>query len=442
MIIIPPWKRSCSMPKQPGPKKTKHAGFFMPWLVRQSEEPVAKGLENQVPKAASVARGGSQPEDRRLGECRYLAESRYLSGDRGMEDRCLPERQCFWEGCSFLGGRFGVAVILGMGMVLAVGNAWSAEGPVTALRTHPVSGAVPSAGERPTGAEGQLVLRQCLVSLIQEVQVPAQVAGLLVELPVQEGMSVSVGQLLARIDDSQPMSDHQIAVLKLQAAQEKAKNDISVRYAQAAAEVARIEYEQAYRANQKNPGTISETEVRRLYLAHQRAALGVEQALVDQRLAALEAKVLEAQATAAGIEVQRRRIVSPLDGVVVKIYRRVGEWVQPGDPVAHVVRMDRLRVEGMVPAVPERDREGRLVTRGYSPAEIDRRPISVLVELPGGRRETFTGQVVFVSPLVQAGGQYRFWAEVENRRVGDHWLLLPGLLAEVTVHLQTAKQAP
>ena len=299
------------MPKQPGPKKTKHAGFFMPWLVRQSEEPVAKGLENQVPKAASVARGGSQPEDRRLGECRYLAESRYLSGDRGMEDRCLPERQCFWEGCSFLGGRFGVAVILGMGMVLAVGNAWSAEGPVTALRTHPVSGAVPSAGERPTGAEGQLVLRQCLVSLIQEVQVPAQVAGLLVELPVQEGMSVSVGQLLARIDDSQPMSDHQIAVLKLQAAQEKAKNDISVRYAQAAAEVARIEYEQAYRANQKNPGTISETEVRRLYLAHQRAALGVEQALVDQRLAALEAKVLEAQATAAGIEVQRRRIVSP-----------------------------------------------------------------------------------------------------------------------------------
>jgi len=401
------------MPKQPGPKKAKQAVMYWTPRIRQDER-----------------MGAKEPETNRWGT------------KHGKPAACLPQGCYLPESRWELGGRLGTAVVTVLAMVLAVGNTWSAEGPVTALRTNPVSGPVQSGRERPLGAEGQLAVRQCLVSLIQEVQVPAQVAGLLVELPIQEGMSVSAGQLLARIDDSQPMSDQQIALLKLQAAQEKAKNDISVRYAQAAAEVARIEYEQAYRANQKNPGTISETEVRRLYLAHQRAALGVEQALVDQRLASLEAKVLEAQATAAGIEVQRRRIVSPLDGVVVKIYRRMGEWVQPGDPVAHVVRMDRLRVEGMVRAAPERDREGRLVSPGYSPAQIDRRPVSVLVELPGGRRETFSGQVVFVSPLVQAGGQYRFWAEVENRRAGDHWLLLPGLLADVTVHLPPATQAP
>jgi len=27
---------------------------------------------------------------------------------------------------------------------------------------------------------------------------------------------------------------------------------------------------------------------------------------------------------------------------------------------------------------------------------------------------------------------------VENRKHDDHWLLLPGLMAEVTVHVQTA----
>lgn len=321
----------------------------------------------------------------------------------------------------------------------------AAEWAITAWRTSPVQtapGSGSGAGPRQPRLEGEdrIIVSQCLVSLIQEVQVPAQAAGVLVEVAVQEGMSVTAGQLLARIDDTQPMADQQIAALKLQAAQEKAKNDISVRYAQAAAEVARIEYEQAWRANQKNPGTISETEVRRLYLAHQRAALAVEQALVDQRLAALEAKVLEAQAAAAGLEVQRRRILSPLDGVVVKIYKRGGEWVQPGDPVVHLVRMDRLRVEGMLPAVAERDQDGRLLRPGYSPAEIDTRPVSVQVKLPGGGQEVFPGRVVFVSPLVQAGGQYRFWAEVENRKQGKHWLLLPGLLAEVTIHLQPANQ--
>ncbi|MCS7304002.1 MAG: HlyD family efflux transporter periplasmic adaptor subunit [Thermoguttaceae bacterium] len=341
-----------------------------------------------------------------------------------------------------LGTYFALGAVVLIGGSLGISLGYGAEGTPTALRTTPGRASPLAGAEQSSNPPSQLVLRQCLVSLIQEVQVPAQAAGVLVEITVQEGLAVTAGQLLARIDDSQPMSDHQVATLKLQAAQEKAKNDISVRYAQAAAEVARIEYEQAWRANQKNPGTISETEVRRLYLAHQRAALGVEQALLDQRLANLEAKVLEAQAAAASFEVQRRRLVSPLDGVVVKIFKRPGEWVQPGDPVVHLVRMDRLRVEGMVPAVDQRDRDGRLLARGYSPAEIDRCPVSVHVEFPGGRRETFTGQVVFVSPLVQAGGQYRFWAEVENRKQADHWLLLPGLLADVTVHLQPAKKTP
>lgn len=346
-------------------------------------------------------------------------------------ERLGPLKRMEWRGLGSLVG-LGQALVLGLGLLFGFGSVWAAEGPRTALRTTPLP---PSA--QATGGQGEIVLGQCLVSLVQEVQVPAQVAGVLVETPVQEGMTVSSGQMLARIDDTQPLSDQQIATLKLQVAEEKAKNDISVRYAQAAAEVARVEYEQSWRANQKTPGTISETEIRRLYLAHQRAALGVEQAMVDQRLAALEAKVLEAEAAAASMEVQRRRILAPLDGVVVKIHRRLGEWVQPGDPVVQVVRMDRLRVEALLSATDVRDREGRLVSRGYSPSDIAGRRVTVAVELPGSRRETFPGQIVFVSPLVQAGGQYRFWAEVENRKHDDHWLLLPGLMAEVTVHVQT-----
>lgn len=282
---------------------------------------------------------------------------------------------------------------------------------------------------------GQVTLAQCLVSLVEEAQVPAQEAGILVELNAREGAQVSVGERLARVDDVQTMSAHQVAALKLQAAKEKATNNINVRYAQAASDVARVEYEQAWRANQRSAGTISETEVRRLFLTDRRATLGIEQAALDQRVAALEAKVLEAEAASAAADVERRRINSPLDGVVVKVNRRIGEWVQPGDPVVHVVRMDRLRIEGFLCATDARDREGRVAARGHPPALIDGRPVTVAVELAGGRRETFQGKVVFVSPMVQAGGEYRFWAEVFNRKEGDHWLLLPGLMAEMTVHL-------
>ncbi len=294
---------------------------------------------------------------------------------------------------------------------------------------------------RPAGsvvqpAPGQVTLTQCLVSLVAEAQVPAQEAGILVEVTAREGQQVAAGERLARIDDSQTLSAHQVAALKLDMARERSANNINVRYAQAASDVARVEYEQAWKANQKSSGTIADSEIRRLYLSDRKALLAIEQAALEQRLAALEAKVYEAEATAASVDVQRRQINSPLDGVVVRVNRRQGEWVQPGDPVLHVVRMDRLRIEGFLGATDVRDRDGRVTAKGYPPAHIHGRPVTVTVELAEGRRETFQGKVVFVSPMVQAGSEYRFWAEVVNRREDDQWLLLPGMTAEMTVHLQ------
>ena len=286
------------------------------------------------------------------------------------------------------------------------------------------------------GSVGSVRLSQCLVSLIEEAHVPAQEAGILVELTAREGQQVAAGERLARIDDARTVTAQRVAGLKLKVAQEQAGNDINVRYAEAAAHVAHAEYEQAWRANQRTRGTITDAEIRRLMLTERRATLAIEQAALDLRVAGLEAKVHEAEVEAAAGEVQRRQINSPLDGIVVRLTRHVGEWVQPGDPVLHIVRMDRLRIEGFLSAADARDRGGRLIARGYAPADIDKRPVTVTVQLAGGRRESFQGKVVFVSPLVQAGGEYRFWAEVQNRKEGDHWLLLPGSMAEMTIHLQ------
>ncbi len=288
---------------------------------------------------------------------------------------------------------------------------------------------------------GQFRLSQCLVSLIDEAQVPAQEAGVLVDILVREGQQVAAGERLAQIDDAQTVSALEVATLKHEVAQEKAQSDVDVRYARAASEVARVEYEQAWRANQKSAGAISDTEVRRLYLTDRRAVLAIEQASLDLRVAAMESKVFQAERHAAALAVQRRQISAPLDGVVVQVNRRKGEWVQPGDPVVHVVRMDRLRVEGLLTTGDVRDHDGRLVARGCSPARIAGRPVTVAVRLDAGRTETFEGRVVFVSPLVQAGGEYRFWAEVVNRKQADHWLLLPGMMAEMTIRLGPSRVA-
>ena len=92
--------------------------------------------------------------------------------------------------------------------------------------------------QAPTPREVQVT--HCLVSLIDDVQVPAREAGALTSVVVVEGQYVSQNQLLAQIDDRQPRLDKLASELERDAALAKAQDDIEVRYSQAAFAVARF----------------------------------------------------------------------------------------------------------------------------------------------------------------------------------------------------------
>ena len=95
-------------------------------------------------------------------------------------------------------------------------------------------------------------------------------------------------------------------------------------------------------------------------------------------------------------------IKSPLDGVVVEINQRPGEWVEPGETMFRVVRIDRLRVEAFLDA---HQAAGLLVGR----------PVKLAIDAKGDATAEFSGKIVFVSPEVDpVNGQVRVWAEVEN----------------------------
>ena len=273
------------------------------------------------------------------------------------------------------------------------------------------------------GAES-VTLPNCLVSLIEEAQVPAEEPGVLVELTVREGQQVATGDLLARIDDDLAQMQHKVAKLKLNVANEQANNDVNVRYARAAAGVARTSYARRVDADRKMPGAVPQQEMQEYYLNWQKLKLQIEQSELDLRVAGLEAQVSQAEVEAAQDNIDRRRIKAPLDGMVVKVNVHAGEWVQPGDPLLHLVRVDRLRMEGF------------LRTADYMPSQIKDRPVTVEVELAGTQRARFEGKVVFVSPLVDAGSEFRIWAEVANRKENDFWLLRSGLSAKMTIRLQ------
>jgi multidrug efflux pump subunit AcrA (membrane-fusion protein) len=268
----------------------------------------------------------------------------------------------------------------------------------------------------PPAAAGTVDVEQALVTLIEQVDIPAREAGVLAAVEVREGQLVAAGDLLARLDDTQPQLAKKKAEIELDVARLQASNDVDVRFAQKSMEVTRSELKRASESMVKYNRSVSATEIDRLRLEAERAALQVEQAEQDLKVAKFTEQLKQNELDFADWAIERLRVRSPLVGMVVEVNHRPGEWVEPGKAMFRVVRIDRLRVEAFLDAQQAAE-------------TLMGRAVTLSVEVPGRDRRHFAGKIVFVSPEVDpVNGQVRVWAEVENRdsqlRPGVHGKLV------------------
>lgn len=269
------------------------------------------------------------------------------------------------------------------------------------------------------------VLSGCLVQFQDDVKIPAKEAGVLVDLAVKEGEQVQAEEIIARVDDSEPRMQKKIAEYGLEAAVKRAKDDIEIRYQKAAALVAKADYEQLLETNLRAEKAVTEVDIRRAKLDWDRAELGIEKSQNDLVLARYDALAKNAELEATKLAIGRRTIRAPFDGEVVTIYRHQDEWVNPGDPILRLVRLDTMEVEGAVDLAD------------YDPHEIQGCEVTIEVELARGRKEQTKGRIIYVSSMVRLDGKYLVRAEVANRQQHGRWLLRDGLTAEMTIHLNT-----
>jgi macrolide-specific efflux system membrane fusion protein len=290
-----------------------------------------------------------------------------------------------------------------------------------------------------------------LLRLIEQVDVPAQQPGVLARVSAVEGALVAEGGLLAEIDDSEARLALARAQIEWEMARASAENDVRVRFARKAVEVAAAELRRSADSNRKYAKSISESEMDRLRLLVEKDSLEVEQAEYEARLAAFNRRVKENDYRAAQEKVKQHRIAAPLSGIVVHVYRHRGEWVKPGEPVIRILRLDRLRAEGFlktehgtegiegravrlwVDSPPNRSRNDPL---RLSPPEEIQSPDGAAIGVKGPVAE-YPGKIVFVDPEIDpVNAQIRIWAEVENRGLR----LRPGMRATMIVEPPASHQ--
>jgi RND family efflux transporter MFP subunit len=256
-----------------------------------------------------------------------------------------------------------------------------------------------------------------VLRLMAEADVPAQESGVLTSVAVREGQQVKRGDVLAQVDDRESRMAQRAAELACDEAREKAENDVDIRFAKKSLEVAEAELRRSTDSIERFPKSVSQSQVDVERLTVEKSRLEGEQAEHEAALNALEAKRKENELAAAKLDVARRQIVAPIDGVVVQIFVRLGEWVEPGQKAMRIVNVQKLKAEGFVMA-------------DKATADLLGKQVRLSVALADDPKATFDGKVAFVSPEVDPiTGQVRIWAEIDNR----DGRLRPGQPVEMTI---------
>jgi multidrug efflux pump subunit AcrA (membrane-fusion protein) len=236
-------------------------------------------------------------------------------------------------------------------------------------------------------------------------------------------------------------------------AKRQAVDDVAVRLATKTRDASQADLDRATRSRKSFASSVSLAEIERLQLIVDRNALEIEKAKINREVASLKADMEEArvneqeqivarlgleaeqarrdQATAvttlkiqeqivklARLQVEKRRVRSPLAGVVAEIHRHHGEWVESGTPILRVVRLNRLKAEAFVDA--------EIAGSGLRGAIA-----SIQIKSQGKQHEQ-SGEVTFVSPEVDTlSRQVLVSVEIDNLKL----MLRPGMKASLTIQI-------
>ncbi len=174
---------------------------------------------------------------------------------------------------------------------------------------------------------------ECIVEPEQTVRLASPVVGLITRLDVERGDTVRKGQIVAQMDD-------RVEVATLALAREKATNDSAIKSAEARVNFLRKKKERIallHVRSIKSLADMQEVEAEVIVAEQQ-----LREATANRELARLEVQ-------RAAELVAQKTLASPIEGIVVERLLVPGEYRNENSPILTLAKLDRLRVEVIVP---------------------------------------------------------------------------------------------
>ena len=351
-----------------------------------------------------------------------------------------------------------VTILIGSVDLLAQGGGRTVQATSCFLRTYEEAdipalerGAIANIGRE----IGEFVEAGTLIAYLDDNEAKVNLAIARLELEIakkQFESSVAVEIVEARVQETERVIDQALAKKKI--AEQSAVSSVELQKAIKARDTAMVELNRAITARNEFSGSVSESELDRLQYVKDQSELDivsareadavadlnvkVEQAAVETTQAAvqrarheltqakaehavkeIELERLRKQVEVAEARLKRRSIYAPFSGMLTEQYHHRGEWLDPGQEIYRIVRLDRLVVEGYANA-----NEVHHSMRGNK--------VVVSANTPDGAKR-FSGELSFISPTVDpVNGQVQIKAVIEN----PDGVLRPGEPVNLTIQLQ------
>ncbi len=294
-------------------------------------------------------------------------------------------------------------------LLMAATSGTAVQAGVPATETPPASAA--AATYEVPQARTTFVLRRNL---------SADRVGVLGTTP-EEGEFVTANSIVARLKDDVPKA-------MVASASAKADSDAEIVAADKLAESERLEatlMEEANRVSSRPP--YPRSDVDRARLRAEAADLQTAVKRHEKRLAGFE--LAQAQA-----ELKTFHIITPIDGVVTRVFKRAGEGVQQAEAILEVVNTTLIRVEGRIPAsVATQVQVG-------SPVRVTFQLSPHPLQGPAAPAVVLEGKLGFVDVSAEGVGEERYvrvWTELMNPKQ----LLRDGTPAKMSITLNAAVSA-
>lgn len=281
----------------------------------------------------------------------------------------------------------------------------------------------PAGGSRSKRAGKKIEIDFGTMQLIDDIKLPALEPGTISNLNVVEGQYIEANSVVGFVDSLLELEE-KAQSQSYENARERALDEYSILAAKSELALRNEMFRKSQRLYQRR--AVSETEHNQAKFEMELAGYKLEKAKSDQRAALGEAKLELARYDIVKKRLNRCKLISQYDAYVIKINKKVQEYVNVGEEVMQLGRMDVLWAQGTVEASDLNENDAL------------NRPVTVTLELANNQVETFEGKVDYIPLERQGSDQYAVKVRIQNRRAtanSDSWLLRPLARVRMTIHL-------